>query len=83
MNPVGCNREQLKDILSFCGFKFIKLLSDRYLYYYEPKNTSVKSKRPRSKKINLAKKTKIKKISNKNKKLADPDSPFAVLEKLL
>ncbi len=83
MNPVGCNREQLKDILSFCGFKFIKLSSDRYLYFYEQKNTSVKSKRPRSKKIDLAKKTKIKKISNKNKKLADPDSPFAVLEKLL
>ena len=83
MNPVGCNREQLKDILSFCGFKFIKLSSDRYLYYYESKNTSIKSKRPRSKTIDLAKKTKIKKISNKNKKLADPDSPFAVLEKLL
>ena len=31
----------------------------------------------------LKKNTKIAKLSNKNKKQADPNSPFAVLEKLL
>ena len=24
MNPVGCNKDQLKDILTFCGFSYIK-----------------------------------------------------------
>jgi len=86
MNPVGCNREQLKDILVFCGFKSIKFPNERILFYYETNKTSIKPK-----KINLSKKIKNNKvIRTKNKpakpnlkKLADPNSPFAVLEKLL
>ena len=84
MNPVGCNREQLNDILLFCGFKSIKFPNNRILFFYSINKPIIKTK------INLvkkAKKNKItnlkKKIINKNKKPADPDSPFAVLEKLL
>ena len=83
MNPVGCNRDQLKDILVYCGFNFIKLLNDRILFFNKPKKSILMTKKTQSKKINLDKKPKNKKISNKNKKLADPNSPFAVLEKLL
>ena len=31
MNPVGCNREQLKDILVYCGFSYLKLSNERIL----------------------------------------------------
>ena len=86
MNPVGCNREQLKDILVFCGFKSIKFPNERMLFFYETNKTLIKPK-----KINLSKKIKNNKVINtKNKpakpnlkKLVDPNSPFAVLEKLL
>ncbi len=83
MNPVGCNKEQLKNILSFCGFSSIKLLNDRTLYFHEIKKPQLKSQKVNSKKTNIAKKNKNIKLSNKNKKQADPNSPFAVLEKLL
>ena len=83
MNPAGCNKDQLKDILSYCGFSSIKLSNERTLYFYEAKKTKQKSQKIKSKKIDLKKKTETKKILNKNKKLADPNSPFAVLEKLL
>ena len=85
MNPVGCNREQLKNILLFCGFKFIQLHNDRILFFYEAKKPLLKPKR-----INISKNSKNikvvntkKKIINNNKKSVDPNSPFAVLEKLL
>ena len=35
MNPVGCDRNQLKEILRFCGFSVLKLNFDRDLYYIE------------------------------------------------
>jgi ATP-dependent RNA helicase SUPV3L1/SUV3 len=62
MNPVGCNRDQLKDILVYCGLNYIKFTNERYLFFYESKK---------------------KKISKKIEKSIDPNSPFAVLEKLL
>ena len=85
MNPVGCNREQLKDILTYCGFSFIKLSNERNLFFYETKKNTRKTQVIKSKKIDLEKKNKNKnkKLTNKNKKSADPNSPFAVLEKLL
>ena len=83
MNPVGCDRNQLKDILRFCGFSVIKLNNDRDLYYNELKKHPKKFTKDKTKKINIKKNTKTTKVSNKNKKLADPNSPFAVLEKLL
>ena len=85
MNPVGCNREQLNDILLFCGFKSIKFNNNRFLFFYANKKAL-----PKIKKINLNKRFKNNKITNikkstinENKKPTDPNSPFAVLEKLL
>ena len=43
MNPVGCNKEQLKDILLFCGFSSLKLNNERNLYFYETKKAFLKS----------------------------------------
>ena len=83
MNPVGCNSDQLKDILVFCGFGFAQLGDEKKLFYLIPKKKATK-------KIQKNKKTiKIKANIKKNKKIiekkikADPNSPFAVLEKLL
>ena len=77
MNPIGCNSDQLSDILSFCGYEPINLLGDRKLYFFKQKT-------------NINKKAKSKKIIKKSKSLKrkpikklDPNSPFAVLEKLL
>ena len=83
MNPVGCDRNQLKDILIFCGFSALKLNNDRDLYYNGLKKHPKKIIKNKIKKIQIKKNTKIAKLSNKNKKQADPNSPFAVLEKLL
>ena len=83
MNPVGCDRNQLKNILKFCGFSVIKLNNDRDLYYNEIKKIPTKLSKPKTKKIDIKKTSKITKKKNKAKKQADPNSPFAVLEKLL
>ncbi len=76
MNPIGCNSDQLKYILHFCGYNSIKLANEKRLYFLKTK-----------KKENNLKKSKKKTVKN-NKKIsskikADPNSPFAVLEKLL
>ena len=83
MNPVGCNREQLKDILVYCGFSYLKLSNERILFFHESKKAILKNHKIKSKKITLKTNSKNKIKSNKNKKSLDPDSPFAVLEKLL
>ena len=83
MNPVGCDRNQLKDILIFCGISALKFNNDRDLYYNGLKKHTKKNTKDKTKKINIKKNTKIAKLSRKNKKQADPNSPFAVLEKLL
>ncbi len=83
MNPVGCDRNQLRNILRFCGFSALKLNNDRDLYYIEPKKRPKKLAKVQLKKINIKKNNKKIKVLNKDKKQADPNSPFAVLEKLL
>jgi hypothetical protein len=83
MNPVGCNRDQLKDILAYCGLSYIKFPNERYLFFYESKKIISEPKRAVNKKIHLKQKSKNKKISKKIEKSIDPNSPFAVLEKLL
>ena len=83
MNPIGCNREELKNILVYCGLSYIKFPNERFLFFYESNKVIAKPKRVVSKKIDLKPKSKNKKILKKDKKSADPDSPFAVLEKLL
>ena len=83
MNPVGCNRDQLKDILLYCGFSYVKFTNERYLLFYRSNKVISKPKRVVSKKIDLKLKSKNRKISKKIEKSIDPNSPFAVLEKLL
>ena len=83
MNPVGCDRNQLRDILIFCGFSALKLNNDRDLYYNVLKKYPKKLTKDKAKKINIKKNTKSTKLSKKKKKLTDPNSPFAVLKKLL
>ena len=53
------------------------------MFFYEPNKDITKSKKVVSKKIDLKSKSKNKKILKKDIKSIDPDSPFAVLEKLL
>ncbi len=79
MNPVGCNSDELKNILLFCGFDSILLTEGKRLFYLNSK------KKTKDSSIKIKKNTiKRKKTKQKNKKSeADPNSPFAVLEKLL
>ena len=76
MNPIGCNSDQLKDVMSFCGYDFLILSDEKKLFFtsYNKKETK--------KIINNKKDKKSKKII-KPKVERDPNSPFAVLEKLL
>ena len=53
------------------------------MFFYESNKVISKPKRFLSKKIDLKPKSKNKKISKKIEKTIDPNSPFAVLEKLL
>ncbi len=83
MNPVGCNSMELRAILSFCGFGVLDLPNNRNLYFNEIKKTIPKPEKSKYKKTEQNKKNRNKKQIIKNKKPADPNSPFAVLEKLL
>ena len=79
MNPIGCTSDQLNDILNFCGYETISLINNKKLYFFKQKKNEIKK----------TKNNKISRKINKNKKneslqtKIDPDSPFAVLEKLL
>ena len=77
MNPIGCNSEQLEDIMLFCGYEIIFMIGDKKMYFLKKK---IKSSQRKIKK-NITKKTS--KLEVKQKKIVDPNSPFAVLEKLL
>ena len=90
MNPVGCNSDQLKNILGYCGFESIAISENKKLFFYKSnkkeiskksgKKIMVRNKKIKKSNINLKKNT-SKKERKENKK--DPNSPFAVLEKLL
>ena len=76
MNPIGCNSDQLKNIMVFCGYDHLTISDGKKLYFLNNyKKKSKKANKNGDKKIN--KKTSINKIKR------DPNSPFAVLEKLL
>ena len=93
MNPVGCNSDQLKNIMQFCGFDNITLGDDKKIFFFKIKKTLKSSKKLKlhkkniikvgNKKINKNVKNKVKKKSVIKENKADPNSPFAVLEKLL
>ncbi len=76
MNPIGCNSDQLKNILSYCGYESINLIDNKKLFILK------KLKTDKLKNINKKKKL-IKKNKLHTKAKIDPNSPFAVLEKLL
>ncbi len=77
MNPIGCNSNQLKDIMIFCGYEYITTSDNKNLFF-------LSSKTKENKKIfNKNKNKKLKNKTKKNNVKKDPNSPFAVLEKLL
>lgn len=79
MNPIGCGSDQLADLLEFCGMNYISLGNERKLFFYKDnlsKEQVLKKKTEKSIKIKITKK------KPKERKI-DPDSPFAVLQKLL
>ena len=79
MNPIGCNSEQLGNLLYYCGFENIIIANERRLFFY--KRNKLKKKIPKIKKI---KKIKLKNTKKKTERRKfDPNSPFAVLQKLL
>ena len=77
MNPIGCNSNQLKDILTFCGYDYLVMADEKKLYFLSNKKKEAKNI------IKNKSNKKIKKYTDKGKVKKDPNSPFAVLEKLL
>ena len=53
MNPIGCNSEQLEDIMLFCGYEIIFMIGDKKMYFLKKK---IKSSQRKIKK-NINKKT--------------------------
>ena len=75
MNPIGCNSDQLRDIMKFCGYENLTITDSKKLFFL------YNNKKHTKKTINKNKKTNKK--NNLNNIKRDPNSPFAVLEKLL
>ena len=93
MNPIGCNSDQLKNIMQYCGLESLNLGDNKKLFFFKLKKHKKPIKKISDKKKSVIKiknkpiakiaKTKTKKITGKKEIKADPNSPFAVLEKLL
>ena len=77
MNPIGCNSNQLKDIMNFCGYEYLIISDEKKLFFLPNKKKEIK------KAVKNKSNKKMSKTINKNKVKKDPNSPFAVLEKLL
>ena len=73
MNPIGCNSEQLKDIMKFCGYNYVTISDEKKLFFLSDKKKETKKNHKKNKN----------KKNNDNTIKKDPNSPFAVLEKLL
>ena len=73
MNPIGCNSEQLKDIMQFCGYDYVTISDEKKLFFLSDKKKETKKNHKKNKN----------KKNNDNTIKKDPNSPFAVLEKLL
>ena len=82
MNPIGCNSQQLTNILSFCGCQRITLGDEKKIFFYEQKIQKKIEKFDKKNKKKIIKKN-DKKTFKRNEKKIDADSPFAVLQKLL
>tara|TARA_B100000579_G_scaffold435033_1_gene457323 strand:+ start:3132 stop:5702 length:2571 start_codon:yes stop_codon:yes gene_type:complete len=82
MNPIGCNSNQLTNILDFSGFDSFKMPDEKMLFFTKIKK--IKNINSKKKKNDKKSKKKAKKILIKDKNVEpDPNSPFAVLQKLL
>ena len=68
--------DQLKDIMAFCGYDYLTIADGKKLYL-------LNKNRKDSKKIIKNKEKKLNKKNKTNKTKRDPNSPFAVLKKLL
>ncbi len=77
MNPIGCNSNQLKDIMTFCGYQYVIISDEKKLFFISNKKKDIKRA------VNNKPNKKLNKTINKDKIKRDPNSPFAVLEKLL
>ena len=77
MNPIGCNSNQLKDIMTFCGYEHVIISDEKKLFFLSNKKKQIK------KAVNNKSNKKNNKTTNKDKINRDPNSPFAVVEKLL
>ena len=82
MNPIGCNSQQLINILSFCGCQNITLGDEKKIFFYEQKVQKKIEKLGKKNKKKITKKINKKNLRRKEKEV-DPNSPFAVLQKLL
>ena len=82
MNPIGCNSLQLSNILSFCGFESVTMGNENRLYFHKQKKIVRKQTINKKEKNNQIIKNK-EKLKKMHKIKTDPNSPFAVLQKLL
>ena len=82
MNPIGCNSQQLADMLSFCGFENITLGDEKKIFFLKQKNLKKHEKIGKKNKKKNVKRDKNQ-FDKRNKIKTDPNSPFAVLQKLL
>ena len=82
MNPIGCNSQQLTNILSFCGCQRITLGDEKKIFFYEQKIQKKIEKFDQKNKKKIIKKNKKETFKRKEKKI-DPNSPLAVLQKIL
>ena len=71
MNPVGCNSDQLKEIMVFCGYEYLTTSDNKKLFFINS------NKKQTNKIVNRNKNKKINKKNSKNKIEKDPNSPFA------
>ena len=59
MNPIGCNSNQLKDIMVFCGYEYLTISNNKNLFFYSNQIKETKK---------VTNKNKYKKLDNKIKK---------------
>ena len=45
MNPIGCNSNQLKDIMIFCGYEFLTMSGDKKLFFISNKKKETKNEK--------------------------------------
>ncbi len=82
MNPIGCNSQQLTNILSFCGCRGITLGDKKKIFFNEQKKQKKIKRFDKKDKKKIIKKNNKETPREKEKKI-DPNSPFAILQKLL